>query len=1580
MKYTINRKNYKSFKTFEQNKRAARSYFIPYSSAAALKDTPFRDERNSSDMVKVLSGEWDFKYYSDIADMPRSVETAEISFDTVKVPSTWQRTGYEPPVYINCAYAFDETPPNLPENMSAAIYRTFFDVNDLTKKYILAFLGVIPCIDVYINGEYVGYSEGAHNTAEFDINDFVAEGKNELVAVVYKWSTGTYLECQDMFRENGIFRDVLLYEMPAGFINDFGIKTKKVGQYYSLSLSVSLLGEYEGCFVDVSLEKDGTVIAADSVEAKELSEISFGKLDVKEWNAEIPELYQLYITLKKDGQEIETVRNFTGFKHIEIDGTTFLFNGKNIKIKGVNHHDTDPVTGYVMTIDDIIKDIRLMKLFNVNGVRTSHYPPDPQFMTLCDIYGLYVVDEADIETHGCGVEPINDINAISHSIKWLPRYIDRVSRMYERDKNHPSVTMWSLGNEAGGYKCQDGCFDYLQSVCPEIPVHYEGVSRTARHAYSVMSEMYTHPDDLILVRDRKRKKCYTDKPFFLCEYCHAMGVGPGSLSDYWDIIYSDDIFMGGCIWEWADHAVYHESGKYKYTYGGDHGEKKHDGNFCVDALFYPDRTPHTGAYEMKNVYRPVMASYDKKADVFKFLNTNRFRAADYLSISWQLFKNGEPLTNGEFSLPIEPQQEKNFRIELPEMTDGEYYIVFTYLDGATEVAKEMINLCGEMPVLKAPECKKASLTDENGFVTVKTSAGKAVFDKADGAMISYEINGKEMLNKTPAAYRGFTANLFRASLDNDDRKKDEWAKNGLNAYTPVLSAFESGTDTDTVFVNADYNLIFGELNIAAVRLSYKLYGDGTIDVEASVTPKTLDCADDIPRFGVMLEMDRSLDNVRYFGLGEKENLPDFTAQSVLGIYDAKVDELYEPYIKPQDNGNHGGTRYLKLSDSDGDGVVFTASENPFSFSVRHFTQKLLCGAKHTEDVVDENTTAVSIDGFVRGTGTSSCGPDTLPKYKVDCSAGLTFAFRMAPLKTGSGAKTAKKSESKKSDAPKGSKDVSEGETENAEKSEMFEIKKYEKTVYDTKFIPRAVSPEEVGVSSKTIEEFADMLNSSGVRYHSYMIIRHGKVVAESHRYPFNPETPHIMYSISKSVTSCAIGLAIEEGYLTLDTKVADIFPEYINEDEAEKFSKITVRHLLSMTAGKDPNNMLNKTKGHWINHFTDAGWYGEPGEKFKYINENIYMLCAMLKRLTGQTVSEFLTPRLWEPLGVKTPYWETDENGIESGGWGIFLTLEAFAKFLLVYEQNGKFEDKQIIPEKWVEESCKLWSNKAQRDDGDYSGYGYCFWIRRADDEKTKDYHASGVFGQIGQIDQTRDLVIAVMSGETDDSPIWKGINLFYNDEAFVPEDKSPTENKALKEKLASVYIDDVPYSSYRSPLEKEINDKTVFFSKPLFANIAGFPPTVLNIVSVYMTKDRAGNIDHVKFRFYDDFFLFQWREGDEICCILSGLDGKYRRSMITLAGTRYTACSAAKWVNDDTLELWIRPLESIGKRVMTFRFSGSRVTLEMYSDPTVMEILDSVRKYVTKIIPTKHGEEITSKLLDRLVSYIQPTMKGYLR
>ena len=612
MKYFLNTTNYHNFEVIQDKALSPRSYFIPYKDTNLLNLTSLCQERYSSSLVKVLNGNWNFKFYSNPNDLDINFDTEKVNFDIIDVPSVWQYRNYDKPFYLNCRYQFPCKPPKIPtlnkvgkcfnafgngkffhymkplkdEYNFVGVYQKEIEVSKLkNKRYILTFLGVASCFDLYINGKYVGYAEGSHNQHEFDVTNNLDTGSNELVVVVRRWCNGSYLECQDMYRNNGIFRDVLLKEEE--YIFDYEIKTKKRNDKYDLEIKVNLYKEAK-LFVSLIGVRNEF-----SIDKKKNHIITLKDLDVKEWNAETPNTYPLIIQVMNDGINVESIRKYIGFKEVKIKKDKFYLNGKLIKIKGVNHHDTSPKNGYYMTPEAIEKDILLCKEYNVNTIRTSHYPSDPLLLDLATIHGIYIIDEADLETHGCQVGTMLNFNLISKDSKWERHYLDRAIHLHERDKNNTCIIMWSLGNEAGGYQNQDKMYEYFKKKS-SLPIHYESVVHSKRKAYDVGSQMYPSLEMVESVGLHKCKiKEFNDRPYILCEYAHAMGVGPGALKEYMDLFYKYDNLMGGCIWEMVDHSYLDKDGVYRY--GGDYNEYMHDGNFCVDGLFYPDRTPSTGA-------------------------------------------------------------------------------------------------------------------------------------------------------------------------------------------------------------------------------------------------------------------------------------------------------------------------------------------------------------------------------------------------------------------------------------------------------------------------------------------------------------------------------------------------------------------------------------------------------------------------------------------------------------------------------------------------------------------------------------------------------------------------------------------------------------------------------------------------------------------------------------------------------------------------------------------------------------------------------------------------------------------------
>lgn len=1025
MRYDIKtRKNYKNFKVFRENRLDARAYFIPFGSKEAAKCSDPKKVRYSSDRVRVLNGEWDFKYYKRMKDLPDPFDTDAVEFDRIPVPSVWSRLGYEPPFYTNVRYPYLCTPPKPSDGQiegyyknavdgetyavgnaqynSIGVYRTFINVDDLTKRYILSFLGVAGALEVYLNGSYVGYSEGSHNTAEFAIDSLLREGDNELVVAVRKWSNGSYLEDQDMFRENGIFRDVLLFKNEQSFVYDFEFFTSKRNNLYDAIVNVKVTG-FDGVSVSVSLSDGDRVVAMRVAEAQPVTKLMLDALKVEEWSAEIPKLYELNIVLMQGGRIIEFIRKKVGFKTVNIDGRVFTLNGKKIKLLGANHHDTDAETGYYMTPEKIERDIKLFKEYNMNAIRTSHYPPDPLLIELADIYGLYVIDEADIETHGTKTP-----KQISDKKKWREHFWDRVKAMFMRDRNSVSVTLWSLGNESGGIRCHDYCYKMLKPLTL-IPVHYERAINTGRGGYDVMSAMYTSVPSLIKAAEgrppafefnRAARAGIKKKPFMLCEYAHAMGVGPGNLKEYVDAFFKYDSLLGGCIWEFADHAVKHAPDKpYKYTYGGDHGEYIHDGEFCVDGLFYPDRTPSTGAISAKNLYRPVTARLIANG-ILELRNRLSFRNTAYLTARGRVMLNGDAVLKFEFPCDIAPGAKHIYNLNF-EVMHGDVQIHLDYYDGERLVAYESVDANVELTKLKAlPNRGKVRVSEESGILAVRFDGGMIRFDRSDGAVVGYSVNDVDYLADVPAkcgSGRIYT-NIYRAPTDNDQNIKIEWKIFGYNALKTVNDNFKYKEYDGRVKIGVDNRLVTpsGKTRFR-VKDTYTVYADGIVRVESALSPLSK-LMPMLPRVGKTVEMRPEFSDIVYYGAGPYESYPDFKAQSRPGVYKTGVDDLGDKYIRPQECGNRTDVRYAAVMNQKGEGLMFLADTALLNFGGKRYTDSALEGFKHREDIVnDDKAIYYSVDGYMLGIGSNSCGPLTMKEYRLNTNRTYTYSFKIVPF-------------------------------------------------------------------------------------------------------------------------------------------------------------------------------------------------------------------------------------------------------------------------------------------------------------------------------------------------------------------------------------------------------------------------------------------------------------------------------------------------------------------------------------------------------------------------------------------------------
>ena len=974
MKYYLDKSNYSDFDTIEKNKLPGRSYFIPYPSREGADRVSLKEKRYQSEKVKCLNGDWDFRFYPRPAELPDVLDTDNVKFDTIDVPSCWQFRGYYHPFYVNIRYQFPYHPPVIPreekvgkvfsimgvdQKMSlrykdpgeeynfVGVYRKKIEIEDDEKNYVISFLGVASCLDLYVNGSFVGYSEGAHNTAEFDLTGYLEKGENELLAVVHRWCTGTYLECQDMFRNNGIFRDVLLrISEPADFW-DLNAVTKKAAGKYSLKLSAKTLSDTDVTF---TLEGNGITRSETVRTDGKSAAVTFEDLDVTEWSAEDPVLYNVYFETSTS-----CVKERIGFKSVKIHKDVFYLNGHKIKFKGVNHHDTSPTDGYTLTPDEIERDVRLCKEFNIDTIRTSHYPPDPLLLEMADEMGVYIVDENDLETHGTVVMQLpSTYNSISDDPKWEPRYVDRIQRLYERDKLHAntSIIMWSLGNEAGGYHNTDAMYDYLRAQS-DIPVHYESAVHCKRQAYDVGSEMYPSVDMVHRTGEHRRKmKRLNDRPYFMCEYAHAMGVGPGNTEAYWKEIYNYDNLMGGCVWEMVDHAILHEDGS--YTYGGDHGEWEHDGNFCVDGMFYPDRTPSVGAKIIRFIYRPMRVTY-VEGDIFEFFNTTAFSEGRRYHLNF-LWNDG---TETNMRVKVAPLTRVKSRVPLGSMVDGNLSAIVTVVDTKTgeTVSEEQIVISEKVP--EAPVTKH--ITEDcvvaNGTFALSLPGGRTLISAEQSTL------------------------LYRAATDNDTDLK---FRNSMLPYFAQTETVKSSERTPN-----GYKVVTEVTNEKASFLVTDMY-EGTS--EGILVTSTLHCTKGggiVPRFGKCFRLDDIFDQVKYIGR-TGESYCDMKEQFPIREVSCTVADMTEPNIRPQESGNRCDCTLASVSDGRTT-VTFKAVDKPFELAIKPYTDKALFTMRHRSDEIRTGT-YVTIQAFQQGIGTGACGPGVMPEYQYSAKEDYELRF------------------------------------------------------------------------------------------------------------------------------------------------------------------------------------------------------------------------------------------------------------------------------------------------------------------------------------------------------------------------------------------------------------------------------------------------------------------------------------------------------------------------------------------------------------------------------------------------------------
>ena len=1006
---------YENLSVLHENTMPARAYYIP----ASKRMDNLVEHREESDRMQLLNGTWKFQYFNSIYDIQDSFFEKNYdteNFDEIQVPSVWQMAGYDTHQYTNIRYPFPFDPPYVPQDIPCGAYVHNFEYSrdEKASKAFLNFEGVDSCFYVWINGSYVGYSQVSHMTSEFDVTDVLQDGTNTVAVLVMKWCDGSYLEDQDKFRMSGIFRDVYILKRPKQAISDYHIKTRIEDMLAKVEIEMKF---YSPLNVKISIEdRNGAVVALGSIaeEGTAVLEIASPEL----WNTENPYLYKLILET-----ENEVIVDHIALRKIEIKDQVIYLNGQKIKFRGVNRHDSDPVTGFTISLEQITTDLTLMKQHNFNAIRSSHYPNAPFFYEMCDKYGFMVIDEADIEAHGPFMiyrKEDTDYNRfkrwnemIADDPAWEEAIVDRVKLMVERDKNRFCIVMWSMGNESA-YGCNfEKALEWTKNFDPDRITQYESAryrNYDETYDYSnldVYSRMYPALSEIQEYLDKDGSK-----PFLLVEYCHSMGNGPGDFEDYFQMIQDNDKMCGGFVWEWCDHAIAHgtaENGKTIYAYGGDHGEEIHDGNFCMDGLVYPDRTVHTGLLEYKNVYRPArVISYDKESGELVLHNYMDFDdLKDYVKISYELTQDGLVISKGilpEFSVAPHGEGKTNLKINVPE--NGKCYLKLIYhlkkelplLDedhilgfDEIEVSKEDAKCkLAEKWIPKTVVDSELQVNENDTQIHIKGREFAYTIDKRTALFTEMKFAGREYLNHP------MELNIWRAPTDNDMYIKSEWKKAHYDkAYTRAYTT-EVVQGKHGVKITSHASVVAETVQkILDVTITWKIEAAGKIDADIAVTKD--DEFPDLPRFGVRMFLDKKLSAARYFGMGPQESYCDKHQAASHGLYQANVDDLHEDYIRPQENGSHYDCEYVELNNSRY-GIVVSA-ENAFSFNASYYTQEELEEKTHNYELIESDSVVFCVDYALNGIGSNSCGPVVLEQYRFD-DVLFQFQFTLIPYVKG----------------------------------------------------------------------------------------------------------------------------------------------------------------------------------------------------------------------------------------------------------------------------------------------------------------------------------------------------------------------------------------------------------------------------------------------------------------------------------------------------------------------------------------------------------------------------------------------------
>ncbi len=980
-----------------KNRLEPRTFSVPYPNAELAK----KGMPALSPYYMPLNGLWDF----DLLVGCNAIDEALLSGTpehSIAVPGCWQMQGFDFPQYTNIRYPIPYDPPYVPDDNPVGWYQRTFSLPEpfLNRDTILRFEGIDSCAYIYVNKQFAGFTKCSHLTAEFNISPLLQDGINTLDVLVFKWSDSTYIEDQDKWRLSGLFRDVSLLSFSSKRIENIKVSASLLDDYATGTLDVSVSTKGAGSVGFTLLGEQGESIFNEKSQAKDgIAKISKQLKDVFKWTAETPYLYTLLICIENQAQAVKV-----GFRRIDIDQGKLLINGVSVKLKGLNRHDTHYNLGAFSPVELMEKDVKLLKRFNMNTVRLSHYPADPAFYRLCDYYGLYVIDEADIESHG--VEFIDDTSLIARDPRFEKQMVDRGVRMVQRNFNHPSIIFWSLGNESGYGINHVKMAEAMRKLDTSRPIHYE--QDFEAETADMYSNMYPTVDYVI-----KQGKLKNPKPYFICEYVHAMGQGPGNIEDYWQAIYKYDRLIGGCGWEMVDHGLLTstQEGTPYFAYGGDFGEYPHDGNFCVDAFFSPEREPHSAMLEYAHVARPVRAELvDEEKGKIRLSNLYNFTDLSVFNISWSVSCEGKTYASGVLNVKAPAGKKRTVTLPLGKYKKGSFLNLEFRLINPTPWAEQNFLVCSdqlklshgfETDIPKVPE-KAISLTKHEQLYTVSAGSSEYVFSR--NGLEKIRCSGFDLINSP------FTINMFRATTDNDRGFANIaklWETYGLANLQQRVTSFnlQEGKDKIAITVESVHApkvyppivktvqeftvLNTGELlyNLNFVPLKWNEQGIAN-------APKDMFKNMYIPRLGFRFSMPKEFKHVKWLGRGPHESYPDKKTSALFGFYSNTVAGTHEEYIYPQENGSHEDTKFASVQNDSGLGIIIAGER--FSFTCHDYSQEDLHLAKHSYELPRGKDTHVNIDGLMGPLGSNSCGPEPLEKDRLYLNKNFSFSFVISP--------------------------------------------------------------------------------------------------------------------------------------------------------------------------------------------------------------------------------------------------------------------------------------------------------------------------------------------------------------------------------------------------------------------------------------------------------------------------------------------------------------------------------------------------------------------------------------------------------